>query len=113
MIPAMEYTALKGRLLPDGVAGYREAHDNIPPAVLDAQRAAGVRRWLIFQDGLDLLHVAECEDFEVAMRRLAESDVDRRWQQQVAPFKQAVDEQGNTERRLELIYSKSLWLPAS
>jgi L-rhamnose mutarotase len=104
---------LKGRLRADGVAGYIEAHDNIPAAVLDEQRAAGVRRWLIFQDGLDLLHVAECEDFELAMRRLAGSEVDRRWQQQVAPFKEPLDEAGNTERRLELIYSKSLWLPGS
>lgn len=107
----MAFFALRGRLLPDGVAGYREAHDRIPQAVLEGQRAAGLRRWLIFQDGLDTFHLAECDDFDASIRSLEANPVDREWQRVVAPFKQPLDASGTTERRLELIYERELWLP--
>ncbi len=70
----------------------------------------GVRRWLIFQDGLDLLHVAECEDFDESMRLLAQDPRDQAWQAEMAGYKQPVD-RGATETRLKLIYERALWLP--
>lgn len=105
------FTALRGRLLPGAADGYIRAHDQIPEDVLDAQRDAGVRRWLIFQDGLDLFHVADCEDFDRSMRLLAEDPRDASWQRQVSGYKQPIDDHGNTETRLELIYDRELWLP--
>ena len=107
----MEVAGLRGRLLPGALDGYRLAHDEIPQSVLDAQRAAGVRRWLIFADGLDLFHVAQCERFDESMRALAGDPVDQAWQRQMTPYKQPVGESGNTERRMQLIYERSLWLP--
>ena len=44
----MEVAGLRGRLMPGAADGYQRAHDEIPQSVLDAQRAAGVRRWLIY-----------------------------------------------------------------
>lgn len=105
------FTALRGRLLPGAAAGYIDAHDHIPQQLLDAQRDAGVRRWLIFQDGLDLFHVAECEDFDRSMQLLAGDPRDQSWQHQMADYKQAIDETGRTEARLKLIYERDLWLP--
>ena len=107
----MQFVALRGRLLPGAVAEYKNAHDHIPVEVLDGQRAAGLRRWLIFQDGLDLVHVTECEDFDESMRLLAGFPADQQWQRRMAAHKQPVDESGNTERRLQLIYQRDLWLP--
>ena len=107
----MEVTGLRGRLLPGALQGYKRAHDEIPESVLDAQLAAGVRRWLIFADGLDLFHVAECDRFDESMRLLAKDPVDQDWQRQMEPYKEPVGESGSTERRLELIYERSLWLP--
>lgn len=106
-----EFTGLRGRLLPGAAEGYIRDHDQIPQQLLDAQREAGVHRWLIFQDGLDLFHVAECEDFERSMRLLAEDPRDQSWQRQMSGYKQPIDERGNTEARLRLIYERDLWLP--
>lgn len=105
------FTALRGRLRPGAADGYTQAHDQIPESLLDAQRDAGVRRWLIFQDGLDLLHVAECDDFDEAMRRLAGDPRDQAWQREMTGYKQPVDDSGATETRLKLIYERELWLP--
>jgi L-rhamnose mutarotase len=107
----MAFTALRGRLLPGAADGYRRAHDQIPAQLLDAQRAAGVRRWLIFQDGLDLFHVADCDDFDSAMRMLAEDPRDQSWQREMAQYKEPIDASGATETRLQLIYDRDLWLP--
>jgi L-rhamnose mutarotase len=107
----MEIAGLRGRLRAGAADGYRQAHDQIPQDVLDAQRAAGVRRWLIFRDGLDLFHVAECEHFDESMRLLARDPVDQAWQRQMTPYKQPLDGSGNTERRIQLIYERDLWLP--
>jgi L-rhamnose mutarotase len=107
----MEVAGLRGRLLPGAADGYQRAHDEIPQSVLDAQRAAGVRRWLIFRDGLDLFHVAECERFDDSMRLLANDPVDQAWQRQMTPFKEQLGDSGNTERRIRLIYERDLWLP--
>lgn len=105
------FTALRGRLQPGAADGYIRAHDQIPDELLDAQRDAGVRRWLIFQDGLDLFHVAECADFDNSMRLLAEDPRDQSWQREMAGYKQPVDDRGSTETRLRLIYERDLWLP--
>lgn len=105
------FTALRGRLQPGAAEAYIDAHDHIPQQLLDAQRDAGVRRWLIFQDGLDLFHVADCEDFDRSMQLLAQDPRDQSWQREMARHKQPVDENGNTETRLKLIYERDLWLP--
>lgn len=107
----VEVAGLRGRLLPGAVEGYQRAHDEIPESVLAAQRAAGVRRWLIFRDGLDIFHVAECDHFDESMRLLAADPVDQAWQRQMAPYKESPDDSGKTERRIELIYQRELWLP--
>lgn len=104
----MEAVALRGRLLPGAHEPYKQAHDDIPEELLAAQRAAGIRRWMIFSDGLDLFHFAECESFDEAMLRLAQDPVDQSWQREMAAHKQPVDESGETERRLKLIYARDL-----
>lgn len=107
----MEVAGLRGRLLPGAADGYQRAHDEIPGELLDAQRAAGVRRWLIFRDGLDLFHVGECEHFEDSMGVLAHDPIDQAWQRQMAAYKETQGESGSTERRIQLIYDRDLWLP--
>jgi L-rhamnose mutarotase len=107
----MEIAGLRGRLLPGAADGYIRAHEEIPQSVLDGQRAAGVRRWLIFKDGLDLFHVAECEQFDESMRLLSKDPVDQAWQRQMTPYKEPLGDSGTTERRIQLIYKRDLWLP--
>lgn len=107
----MEIAGLRGRLLPGAAEGYQQAHDQVPQELLDAQRAAGVRRWLIFRDGLDLFHVGECENFDESMRLLAQDPRDQAWQREMTRYKEPLGESGDTERRIQLIYERDLWLP--
>ena len=85
---------------------YEKAHAEVWPDLTAAQRGLGIRRWLIFRDGLDLFHTVECENFERAVAGLAQHPVDRRWQAQMAQYTQvANDRSGAATDRLRLIYS--------
>lgn len=105
---SVEVVAFRGRLLPGAGDAYEQAHAEIPGELLAAQRRSGIRSWRIFSDGLDLFHVAEWENFEDAMHRLAEEPADQHWQREMAKYKQPIDESGATERRLRLIYARDL-----
>jgi L-rhamnose mutarotase len=87
---------------------YEEAHDAIWPEILEAQRAAGIKRYLIFRDGLDLFHTIEVDDFEATEAMLRESPIDQRWQAEMAKFVVAAeDEDRPGASRLELVYNRS------
>lgn len=77
---------LHTRLKPGAEQRYDEAHAAVWPDVLAAIRRAGVRRWLIFRDGLDLFHYIDCDDYERAIAELADDPVNVRWQAEMAPL---------------------------
>lgn len=108
----MTFVAIRQRLLPGASEAYIRAHEQIPQGLVEAQRVAGLRRWLIFEDGLDIVHVAESEDFDKSIRQLARHPADISWQREMDQHKQPVDDSGSPDRRLRLIYSRDLWLPA-
>jgi L-rhamnose mutarotase len=62
---------LHTRLKPGAEAEYDALHEAVWPEVLEAIRAAGVTKWRIYRDGLDLFHHIECEDYERAIAELA------------------------------------------
>ncbi len=101
-----EFVALRTRLKPGMGAAYESAHATIWPELQMAQREAGIRRWLIFRLGLDLLHVVECDDFDRAEAKLADNPVDRRWQGEMARYVvQRPDGHRGAAHRLSLIYN--------
>jgi L-rhamnose mutarotase len=101
-----EYVGLCTRLKPGMELAYESAHRTIWPALQIAQRGVGIRRWLIFRHGLDLLHVVECDDFDRAQAQLASNSVDRRWQGEMARYVvQRPDGHGGAADRLSLIYN--------
>ncbi len=101
-----EYVGLRTRLKPGMEAAYERAHATIWPELQEVQRKAGIRRWLIFRHGLDLLHVVECDDFERAEAELAGDPVDRRWQAEMGRYiVQRPDGHGGETDRLALIYN--------
>jgi len=100
-----EFIGLRTRLKVGMAEGYEKAHAEVWPELLDAQRAVGIGRWLIFGDGLDLFHAVECEDFERAGAALAGHSIDRRWQAEMAQYV-VVDDGGRAAtERLRLIYA--------
>jgi len=99
------YVGLHTRLKPGAEERYDELHAAVWPEVLAAIRAAGVTRWLIFRDGLELFHAIECDDYDAAISELAGLEVNRRWQAEVAPLMEvAHDYSGAADDRLPLIF---------
>ncbi|GAA2039029.1 L-rhamnose mutarotase [Catenulispora yoronensis] len=79
--------AIHTRLKPEGVAGYEQAHDHIPPAIPELLRAGGCTGWTIWRNGVDLFHLVECEDWEALTAFLADQEADHAWQAQVGVFR--------------------------
>jgi L-rhamnose mutarotase len=71
----------------DRLAEYRERHRAVWPEMCEALRAAGWSNYSLFlrPDGL-LVGYLETEDFEGARRAMDATDVNGRWQAEMAPF---------------------------
>jgi L-rhamnose mutarotase len=103
-----EFIGLHTRLKPGMEEDYDAAHAAVWPALLAAQREAGIKRWLIFRDGLDIFHSIECEDYDRAIAELAQLPVNQRWQAEMAQYTEvAHDYSGASADRLPLIFNAS------
>ena len=72
---------------PERLDEYKERHRNVWPEMRDALREAGWGNYSLFlrDDGL-LVGYVETEDFEAAQRAMAATDVNDRWQSEMAAF---------------------------
>jgi L-rhamnose mutarotase len=96
---------LHTRLKPGAEQRYDEAHTAVWPELLAAIRRAGVHKWLIYRDGLDLFHHIECDDYDRAIAELADNPVNLRWQAEMAPMMEvAHDYSGASEDRLPIAF---------
>jgi L-rhamnose mutarotase len=96
---------LRTRLKPGAEERYEQYHAAVWPEILAGIRGAGVTKWVIFRDGLDLFHYVECEDYDRAMAELAKSEVDKRWQAEMAPMMEmAHDLSGSGGDKLRIIF---------
>ena len=75
------------RVRPDRLDEYRERHQAVWPEMLDALSATGWHNYSLFlgDDGL-LVGYLETDDFVAAQAAMAETDVNARWQADMAPF---------------------------
>jgi L-rhamnose mutarotase len=80
----MERVGFTMRLLPGQEAEYRRRHAAVWPEMLAALRAAGVRDYSIFIHGTQLFAYLEVEDFAAFRASMAATDVDDRWQAEMA-----------------------------
>jgi L-rhamnose mutarotase len=71
----------------DRLEEYKARHREVWPEMLEALRRAGWRNYSLFlrPDGF-LIGYLECEDLEAAQRAMEETDVNARWQADMAPF---------------------------
>lgn len=96
---------LHTRLKPGVEERYEEYHRAVWPEVLAAIRRAGITKYVIFRDGLDLFHYVECDDYDRAIADLAQDPVNIRWQAVMAPMMaKAHDFSGRSSDRLPLIF---------
>ena len=83
----MERVCFLLQVRPERLEEYRERHRQVWPEMLDALREAGWRNYSLFlrDDGL-LVGYLETDDFEAAQRTMAETEVNDRWQRDMAAF---------------------------
>ncbi|MCO5997282.1 L-rhamnose mutarotase [Actinoallomurus rhizosphaericola] len=76
----------------DRLEEYRERHQAVWPDMLTALRAAGWRNYSIFSrdDGL-LVGYLETDDFDAARAAMENTEVNTRWQAEMAPFFEGLD----------------------
>jgi L-rhamnose mutarotase len=88
----MERVCFLLKVRPDRLAEYRERHRAVWPDMLAALRATGWHNYSIFlrDDGL-LVGYLETEDFQAALDGMARTDVNARWQAEMAPFFEDLD----------------------
>ena len=75
------------QLKPDRLDEYRERHKHVWPEMLQALRDTGWKNYSLYlkPDGL-LFGYAEVESFEAALAGMAATEVNARWQADMAPF---------------------------
>ncbi|HWV34716.1 MAG TPA: L-rhamnose mutarotase [Thermomicrobiales bacterium] len=84
---------------------YIAHHAAVWPELLNDMHEAGFRNYSIFHDGLDLFAFLECDDWEAANARLAESDANRRWQAFMSNYLEApVDAESGPSRLMPEIF---------
>jgi L-rhamnose mutarotase len=83
----VERVCFLGRVRPGRLAEYRRRHAGVWPEMLDALRAAGWSNYSLFltDDGL-VVGYLETGDYAAALARMADTDVNRRWQADMAPY---------------------------
>ena len=77
---------LHTRLKPGAEGRYEKYHREVWPDVLAGIREAGITRYVIFRDGLDLFHYIECDNYDHAIAELAKSPLNQRWEAEMAPM---------------------------
>jgi L-rhamnose mutarotase len=72
---------------PDRLDEYRERHAAVWPEMLEALRDTGWRDYSLFlrDDGL-LVGIVDTDDFDAARAAMEATDVNARWQAEMAPF---------------------------
>jgi len=75
------------RVRPDRLDEYRERHEAVWPEMLEALSSTGWHNYSLFldDDGL-LIGYLETDDFAAAQAAMAQTDVNARWQAEMAPF---------------------------
>jgi L-rhamnose mutarotase len=96
---------LHTRLKPGAEERYEEYHRAVWPDVLAGIRKAGIAKYVIFRDGLDLFHYIECDDYDRAIAELAQSPLNQRWEVEMAPMTaMAHDFSGKGDDRMSAIF---------
>jgi L-rhamnose mutarotase len=100
----MPVYALHTVLRPGSEAEYDRVHAVIPTDLDAALRAAGVRGWRIWRDGVHLFHLVECDDFAAARDFLRDHPANIPWQAQMAELLEVADDYRSGDNSLPLVW---------
>src|SRR6266480_1668796 len=83
----VERVCFLGRVKPERLAEYRARHEQVWPDMLAALREAGWGNYSLFLTGDGLLvGYLETQDYQAALDRMAATEVNTRWQRDMAPY---------------------------
>ena len=88
----MERVCFLLKVKPERLEEYKRRHREVWPDMLEALRTTGWHNYSLFlrEDGL-LVGYLETPDFEAALAGMAVLEVHERWQQEMAPFFEALE----------------------
>ena len=76
---------------------YEEAHRHVWPELIREMELFGITEYSIFRRGQQLFLYMQVPDFEIVKGRLAESEVNQKWQRVMAPLFDPVPGTGSNE----------------
>lgn len=84
----MKRVAFLLKVKPDKIEEYKRIHQNVWPEMLDALRRNGWHNYSLFmrEDGLLFGYFETPESFQAALAGMAKEEVNKRWQDMMAPF---------------------------
>ena len=82
----MQRIAFQLRIKADKIEEYDEAHRHVWPELLEELERFGITDYSIFRRGQQLFLYMHVPDFDLVTEHLAASDINRRWQQKMAPL---------------------------
>ncbi|MDT9592275.1 L-rhamnose mutarotase [Nocardioides zeae] len=71
-------------LRPGQETAYETEHRVVPDELLTTLRGHGVRDWVIWRDGTDLLHLVDVDDYAALAAAIADDPANLRWQERMA-----------------------------
>ena len=84
---------------------YEEYHHAVWPDVLKEIRRAGITKYVIFRDGLDLFHYIECEDYDRAIAEIVKDPTSVKWEAEIATMMAVThDFSGQSSDRMKKIF---------
>lgn len=87
----MQRVCFKLQVRPDRLGEYETRHTAVWPEMLDALTTAGWRNYSLFlNDTGTLIGYLECDNFEDSLAAMDATDVNARWQEEMAPFFEGV-----------------------
>lgn len=78
--------ALHSVLRAGAEADYDREHRTIPADLAATFARIGIHEWTIWRTGRDLFHLVECDDYDAALRALADDPANTRWQAHIGRF---------------------------
>lgn len=100
----MERIGFQLKVKQDKIEEYTKHHEQVWPEMLQALKEAGWHNYSLFirEDGLLFGYFETPESLDVARSRMAEKDVNRRWQELMAPYFESPNNTRPDEMFLEL-----------
>lgn len=101
----MQQVGLHTRIKPGAEVRYEEYHRAVWPKVLQEIRRAGITKYVIFRDGLDVFHFIECEDYDRAVAQIARDPTSMKWEAEIATLMESThDFSGESSDRMDKIW---------